>query len=184
MRKFNLKRLSVAVLCMVMMLAMPRIIRADETEANDRSSDRSVEVVLGDVEFTEDLTMHELTSIKPDMSLRPTTRPWTDKVNNLWGVGLNGVNPNDVEYTYVEKYPYTLVNNGLASRIMVQFNNVIPRSLHEGEDPTDPNVFKMRSIDVPGQYKLLDNNGNVYYTYCCDAATDANLTDHYNGLNL
>nr|MCR5067615.1 Cna B-type domain-containing protein [Erysipelotrichaceae bacterium] len=167
-----------------MMLIAPKTALADEAEESERSEPREVEIELGNIEFTENLTMHELTSINPDMSLRPSTRPWTDKINDLWGVGLNGVNYEDAPYQNDTNYPYTLVGNGLASRIMVQFDNIIPRSVHPNDNLDDPATVRLRSVDVPGQYKLKDSNGNVYYTYCCDAATDANLKDTYNGKNL
>ena len=178
------KRLLILVLSLIMVLTGLQSAVAQDEEPKNRDVVRDVVVQLGDVEFTENLTMHELASIRPDMSLRPSVNPWTDRVNNLWGVGLNGVDPNDKPYVESEEYPYTLVNNGLASRIMVQFTGIIPRSLREGEDPNDPEVIRKRSIDVPGQYKLIDNLGNVYYTYCCDVATDANLQDTYNGRNV
>ncbi len=181
-RKGN--KLLILALCLTMMMTGGHSVIAEDTSRDTEEGHREVVVQVGSVEFTESRTLHELSSICPDMTLRPSTNPWTDKVNNLWGVGLNGVNPNDKPYVENPDYPYTLVNNGLASRIMVQFNGIIPRALREGDDPTDPEVIRRCSIDVPGQYKLIDNNGNVYYTYCCDVATDANLQDTYNGKNV
>ena len=176
------KKTITVLLCTLLVLSFPLSIFAETIVIKENG--RVITIEIGETEFTESLTMNALQSVQPDMSLRPETNPWTDKINNMWGVGLNGVNHNDVEVIESEDHPYTLVGNGLCSRIMVQFNNVIPRSMGENEDPEDPEIFKIRSIDVPGQYKLKDKNGNVYYTYCVDVATDANLRDTYNGVNV
>lgn len=58
---------------------------------------------------------------------------------------------------------------------MVQFDDVIPRSIHEGDDLTDSEVRALRSMDLAGQYKLKDQEGRSYYTYCVDVATDSNV---------
>nr|MCR5066940.1 hypothetical protein [Erysipelotrichaceae bacterium] len=62
-RKTNWKRLLITALCMVMMLIAPKTALADEAEESERSEPREVEIELGNIEFTENLTMHELTSI-------------------------------------------------------------------------------------------------------------------------
>ncbi len=178
----NYKRFIITTLCVVLVLSFPFCIFAETIVIKEKG--HTITIEIGETEFTQSLTMNALQTVQPDMSLRPSTNPWTNTTTNMWGVGLNGVNFNDADVVYSNDHPYTLVGNGLCSRIMVQFTNIIPRSLHDGEDPSDPDVFRKRSIDVPGQYKLKDENGIVYYTYCVDVATDANLEDIYNGTNV
>ncbi len=178
----KLKRILALLISVLMLPVVPVSVLAESDDPSYQN--RIVNVYIGDTEFVESRTLHELSSVQPDITMRPSVRPWTDMNSNLWGVGLNGVSAIDKEHVDSEDYPYTLVGNGLCSRIMVQFDGVLPRAVHDGEDPTDPEVFKKRSIDVPGQYKLKDQNGIIYYTYCVDAATDANLQDTYNVKNV
>ncbi|MCR4893528.1 MAG: hypothetical protein K5911_02200, partial [Eubacteriales bacterium] len=145
---------------------------------------RLVTVTVGETEFTENRTMHALDSVQPDMSMWPTKSPYVDLVKDLWGNGLRGVTNTDAAYVSNDEYPYTLVANGLCSRIMVQFDDVIPRSIHEGDDLTDPTLRALRSMDLAGLYRLKVREGRSYYTYGVDVATYSTVQSVYNGQNV
>lgn len=173
---FNCRKMVALATGLVLAITLPLTALAEtQTDANGRT----VEITKGETEFTESRTIYALESVQPDMSLRPATNPWVNTTTHLFGVGLNGVSADDSPYVEDEDYPYTLVGNGLASRITVQFDNPIPR-------------MNGLTYDLPGQYKLKDQDGKAYYTYCVDVATEAFSSNDqddsdkavYNGKNL
>lgn len=179
----NIRRIT-ALIILIIFLASATVNVFAETAATQQDG-RTVTVTVGETEFTENRTMHAMDSVQPDMSMWPNAAmDYVDTDKDLWGNGLRGVNNTDAAYVSNDEYPYTLVANGLCSRIMVQFDDVIPRSIHQGDDLTDPMIRALRSMDIAGQYKLKDREGRSYYTYCVDVATDSNVQRVYNGQNV
>ena len=174
------RKTAALILITALILTVPLHTLADTSSVTEDG--RTVTVSVGETEFTENRTMNALESVQPDMSMWPSGS--YSSVTDLWGNGLRGHANTDDTYIDSEGYPYTLVANGLCSRIMVQFDSVIPRAVHQDDDLTDPETVKLRSVDVAGQYKLKGSDGKTYYTYCADVATDANTKRVYNGQNV